>query len=156
LKEKVPNASKFSKFAPKYANQQIPILVFFGTETGFSEELSWKLEEKIRNIDPTGKFYPRVVDMEVQRKEFTIYVFTIYTKDFDVIEWEKEQVVFIITSTYGDGVPPTRARQFFDYIEEKSQQQINLEKIKFSVLALGDRSYPYFCRWGNKTRQIIT
>ncbi len=70
----------------------------------------------------------------------------IFVKDFDVLELEKEQLILIITSTYGDGVPPTRARPFFDFVEAKSKDQLNLEKIKFSVLALGDRSYPHFCR----------
>jgi sulfite reductase (NADPH) flavoprotein alpha-component len=62
-----------------------------------------------------------------------------------VIEWEQEQVVICICSTYGDGVPPTRARPCFDSFDANP---LKLDHISFSVLALGDSSYPHFARAG--------
>ncbi|KAN0050980.1 hypothetical protein ACTA71_004286 [Dictyostelium dimigraforme] len=111
----------------KPSDDVCPILILYGTEYGLSAEVAKKLEESIN-----GKlqgFWARIIDME----------------EYEIIEFEKEQIVLIITSTYGDGVPPTTARPFFDYLEAN---RLNLSHIQFSVLALGDRSYPHYCAAG--------
>jgi len=104
----------------------VPILVLYGTEYGLSAEVAKKLEEEINRL--TG-MWARVVDME----------------EYEMIEFDKEQLVLVITSTYGDGVPPTTARPFFDYLDAN---ELDFSHIHFCVLALGDRSYPYFCQAG--------
>ena len=48
-------------------------------------------------------------------------------------------------STQGDGEPPTGAKKFYDYLLEN---EVKLDKLKYSVLALGDTSYPLFCKAG--------
>ncbi|EGC39536.1 NADPH-cytochrome-P450 oxidoreductase [Dictyostelium purpureum] len=108
----------------------VPILIFYGTEYGLSAEVAKKLEEQINKLGD-GQFWARIVDME----------------EYELIEFEKEQLVLIITSTYGDGVPPTTARPFFDYL---AANQLNLSHIQFCVLALGDRSYPHYCAAGKQ------
>jgi sulfite reductase (NADPH) flavoprotein alpha-component len=52
---------------------------------------------------------------------------------------------FVVISTQGEGDPPVLAKKFYDYIYEN---EINLSTLKFGVLALGDSSYPLFCKTG--------
>lgn len=110
-----------------------PILILYGTEYGFSEELARKLQTEISELD--DKMYPRVVSME----------------EYEVVEWEKERIVFIICSTYGDGVPPTRARKYFDWLEAND---IDYSHIRFATLALGDKSYPHYARSGKVMEEL--
>eukprot|EP01132_Coremiostelium_polycephalum_P006074 gene6074-7567_t len=107
---------------------KVPVLILYGTEYGLSAEVAKKFEEQVNNVDG---YWARVVDME----------------EYEIIDFEKEQLVLIITSTYGDGVPPTTARPFFDYLEANA---FNFSHIQFCVLALGDRSYPHYCAAGKQ------
>lgn len=58
----------------------------------------------------------------------------------------KEEHVFIIVSTDGEGDPPVAAEEFYNYIMGKKAPK--LEQLKYSVLALGDKSYQHFCKIG--------
>eukprot|EP01113_Clastostelium_recurvatum_P050377 TRINITY_DN951_c0_g2_i3.p1 TRINITY_DN951_c0_g2~~TRINITY_DN951_c0_g2_i3.p1 ORF type:complete len:691 (-),score=230.10 TRINITY_DN951_c0_g2_i3:187-2175(-) len=119
----------------------VPVLIFYGTEYGLSREVAVKIEEKVNSIDG---LWGRVVDME----------------EHDMLEMDREQIVLIVTSTYGDGVPPTTARPYYDLIgadvmadpADGAGLVDDAAKIyshlKYSVLALGDSAYPYFCRAG--------
>ena len=48
-------------------------------------------------------------------------------------------------STQGEGQPPERAKKFYDYLH---QADLDLSRLKYSVLALGDSAYPLFCQTG--------
>ena len=50
-------------------------------------------------------------------------------------------------STHGEGEPPLAAKKFYDHIH---QNGFKLDKLKYSVLALGDTSYPLFCKTGEE------
>lgn len=58
---------------------------------------------------------------------------------------EMERVV-IVTSTYGEGEMPDNAQLFWDALAAESAPR--LEKLSFSVLALGDTAYDAFCQAG--------
>ena len=55
----------------------------------------------------------------------------------------KEEHLFAVVSTQGDGEPPASAKKFFDHLH---QEQLSLPNLKFGVLGLGDTSYPLFCK----------
>lgn len=57
----------------------------------------------------------------------------------------KEEYLFVVISTQGDGEPPLAAAKFFNAIHEND---LKLPKLKYGVLALGDSSYPLFCQAG--------
>ena len=57
----------------------------------------------------------------------------------------KEDFFFIIISTQGEGEPPILAKKFYDHLHENDP---DLNSLKFGVLALGDSSYPLFCKTG--------
>lgn len=123
----------------KFARQPPPsgskaVLLLYGTEYGFSQELAKKMEEELYNLDMN--LYPRTVDME----------------EFDLIEWDKENLAILFCSTYGDGVPPTRARASFDFMEAN---KLDLHHLKFSLLAMGDTSYPHYCKAGRTLDQLF-
>ncbi len=57
----------------------------------------------------------------------------------------KEEYLLAVVSTHGEGEPPIAAKKFYDHIHNNG---FKLEKLKYSVLALGDTSYPLFCKTG--------
>lgn len=54
--------------------------------------------------------------------------------------------LLLIVSTHGEGDPPDQAIQFYDFLHSKRAP--NLEHLHYSVLALGDSSYEFFCKTG--------
>ncbi len=60
----------------------------------------------------------------------------------------KEEYFFVVISTQGEGEPPILAKKFYDHIHEA---HLDLKKMKFGVLALGDSSYAQFCKTGEDT-----
>jgi sulfite reductase (NADPH) flavoprotein alpha-component len=66
--------------------------------------------------------------------------------DYQPREIAKEKLLYVVISTHGDGDPPDEARAFYEYLGSKRAPQ--LPELQFSVLALGDTSYPKFCEAG--------
>ena len=60
----------------------------------------------------------------------------------------KERLLVVVVSTQGDGDPPDDARGFLEFLA--SRRAPKLEQLSFSVLALGDSSYPKFCETGRQ------
>lgn len=108
--------------APEPAAPSLPIKILFGSQTGNSEALAKKSAKAAQksNLSPT------VIDMG----------------SYDPSSLKDESHLMIITSTYGDGEPPDNAKAFYDYLH--SEKAPNLENLTYSVLGLGDTSYPDF------------
>jgi sulfite reductase (NADPH) flavoprotein alpha-component len=66
--------------------------------------------------------------------------------DYQPREIAKEKLLYVVISTHGDGDPPDEARAFYEYLGSKRAPQ--LPELSYSVLALGDTSYPKFCEAG--------
>ncbi len=60
--------------------------------------------------------------------------------------------VLFIASTYGDGQPPEKAQRF---IRKLTAYGSYAKPIQFSILALGDRHYPHFCKFGHQLNQLL-
>ncbi|MBO9619091.1 MAG: flavodoxin domain-containing protein [Niabella sp.] len=101
------------------------ITLVYGTETGNAKKLATQLagiaKKKGITVKLTGLDQYRIADLP------------------------KEEYFFVVISTQGEGEPPLLAKKFYDYIHEN---QLNLGKLKFAVLGLGDSSYPEFCKTG--------
>ena len=66
--------------------------------------------------------------------------------DYEQRELASERVLFIVMSTHGDGDPPDDARPLFDFL--LGRRAPRLPQLGYSVLALGDSSYPKYCEAG--------
>ncbi len=99
------------------------ITVLYGTETGNAKKLgnSFATSAKKRGIGV------KLMGLDQYR----------------VTDLSKEEYLFVVISTQGEGDPPTAARKFFDYVH---QDNIELNHLKYAVLGLGDTSYPLFCK----------
>ncbi|WP_123043328.1 assimilatory sulfite reductase (NADPH) flavoprotein subunit [Cohnella candidum] len=100
--------------------------ILFGSQTGNSSGLAKKLSKKL-------------TDQGVQ-------VTLSSMSDFKPNNLKKVQNLFIIVSTHGEGEPPDNAVSFYEFLHSKRAPQ--LEGTRFSVLALGDTSYEFFCQTG--------
>jgi sulfite reductase (NADPH) flavoprotein alpha-component len=67
-------------------------------------------------------------------------------REYPVKDLAKERLLTVVISTHGDGDPPDDARGFVEHLLGKRAP--SLENLAYSVLALGDSSYPRFCETG--------
>jgi len=101
------------------------LTITFGTETGNSKKLATEFATKARKQG-----------LSVKLASLDQYRFS---------DLSKEENFITIISTHGDGEPPAAAKKFFNHIQESA---LELPKLKFGVLALGDSAYPLFCKAG--------
>jgi len=101
------------------------ITIVYGTETGNAKKLAASFAAKAKKNGINAK----IIGMDQYR----------------VNDLSKEDYFFSIVSTHGDGEPPAAAKKFYDHIHSNG---LELKKLKYGVLALGDTSYPLFCKTG--------
>ena len=101
------------------------ITITYGTETGNSKKLATAFAAKAKNHG---------VHAKVQSLD-----------QYRLNDLTKEEYFLAVISTHGDGEPPAAAKKFYDHVHKNG---FKLSKLKYSVLALGDTSYPLFCKAG--------
>ncbi len=72
---------------------------------------------------------------------------------YPIKDLAKERLLVVVVSTQGDGDPPDDARGFLEFLA--SRRAPKLEQLAYSVLALGDSSYPRFCETGRQVDQRL-
>ena len=102
------------------------VTVLFGSQTGNSHSLAKKLSKKL----------------EEQGFQVTLSAMS----DFKPNSLKKVQNLLMIVSTHGEGEPPDNAVSFYEFLYSKRAPQLG--ELRFSVLALGDTSYEFFCQTG--------
>jgi sulfite reductase (NADPH) flavoprotein alpha-component len=108
------------------------ITIVYGTETGNSKKLATDFAAKAKQ----NKIQAKVVSMDQYR----------------LTDLSKEEYLLAVVSTHGDGEPPVAAKKFYDHIHNNG---FKLEKLQYSVLALGDTSYPLFCKTGEEVDEQL-
>ncbi|MBJ6359755.1 assimilatory sulfite reductase (NADPH) flavoprotein subunit [Paenibacillus sp. GCM10012307] len=100
--------------------------ILFGSQTGNSQRLAGRLADKLKG----------------QGFEVTLSAMNQYKTN----NLKKAGYLFVLVSTHGEGDPPDNALTFYEFLHSKRAPK--LDGTKFSVLALGDTSYEFFCKTG--------
>jgi sulfite reductase alpha subunit-like flavoprotein len=116
---------KNSKNEIKISSIPKKITILYGTETGNAK--------KIAN------------DFALSSKKKGILAKVVGTDTYKLTDLAKEEYLFVIISTQGEGEPPISAKKFYEYLGTTTDQ---FPKIKYAVLGLGDTSYPLYCQTG--------
>ncbi len=110
----------------------VKLTIVYGTETGNAKGLATRLaavakQQGVR-VKLSGLDQYRVTDLA------------------------KESYFIVVVSTQGDGDLPVTAVKFYEYLK---QQEPGLSHLQFAVLALGDSSYPLFCKAGEDIDSLL-
>lgn len=109
------------------------ITITYATETGNSKKLATEFAAKAKK---------QGINAKVQSLD-----------QYRLNDLTKEEYFLAVISTHGDGEPPATAKKFYDHLH---QNGFKLSKLKYSVLALGDTSYPLFCKAGEDVDAQLT
>ena len=111
---------------PTIQPEKRAITLLYGSETGNAQGLAEIFEERLSNIGHNVTL--KAMD------------------EFKPKNLKNVEDLFIITSTQGEGDPPDNAAELHEFIHGRKAPK--LEGVKFSVLALGDQTYEFFCQTG--------
>ncbi|EIJ81764.1 sulfite reductase flavoprotein alpha-subunit [Bacillus methanolicus PB1] len=104
------------------------VTILYGSQTGNARGLA---EKAGKTLEGRG-FQATVLSMS----------------DFKPNNLKKVQNLLIIVSTHGEGDPPDNALSFHEFLHGRRAPK--LDGLRFSVLALGDSSYEFFCQTGKE------
>ena len=111
---------------PTIQPEKRAITLLYGSETGNAQGLAEIFEERLSNIGHNVTL--KAMD------------------EFKSKNLKNVEDLFIITSTQGEGDPPDNAAELHEFIHGRKAPK--LEGVRFSVLALGDQTYEFFCQTG--------
>ncbi|XP_046333206.2 nitric oxide synthase, inducible-like [Haliotis rufescens] len=128
----------------KAVASHINCVIVFATETGRSERFARRLCQTFKRA-----FTTRVVCME----------------DIDLTELQQQDLILVVTSTFGNGDGPENGETFAKSLEKviqsgslerKKGTEVGdangggaLKNIRYGVFGLGSRAYPNFCAFGH-------
>ncbi|WP_447640955.1 MULTISPECIES: PepSY domain-containing protein [Chitinophagaceae] len=76
----------------------------------------------------------------------------VYLADLDTYSvYPQAKQLLVLTSTYGEGDPPSNAKKFLGKVATIPQQQ----KIHFSTIGFGSRNYQHFCGFAQEVDYIL-
>ncbi|GAC1423763.1 MAG: assimilatory sulfite reductase (NADPH) flavoprotein subunit [Flavisolibacter sp.] len=117
----IPSSSESAKL-PSSSNK---ITIAYGSETGNAKKLA------------TG--------FAAKAKKKGIHAKLVSLEQYKVNDLAREDYFLTVISTQGDGEPPAGAKKFYDHLHLNG---FKITGLKYGVLALGDTSYPLFCKAG--------
>ncbi|MFB4164134.1 assimilatory sulfite reductase (NADPH) flavoprotein subunit [Alteribacillus sp. JSM 102045] len=124
-----PNAAALQELqAPKALSDSVSkkITILYGSQTGNGQALAEDASQKLKEqgfevtLSSMDSFKPKTL--------------------------KKIENLLVIVSTHGEGDPPDNALSFYEFLHGRRAPK--LEELRYSVLALGDTSYEFFCQTG--------
>ncbi|EFV71880.1 Sulfite reductase [NADPH] flavoprotein alpha-component [Bacillus licheniformis] len=109
------------------------VTILFGSQTGNAQGLA---ENAAKTLTERG-FQVTVSSMS----------------DFKPNQLKKLKNLLIVVSTHGEGDPPDNALSFHEFLHGRRAPK--LDDLRYSVLALGDTSYEFFCQTGKEFDQRL-
>jgi sulfite reductase (NADPH) flavoprotein alpha-component len=106
------------------------ITVLYGTETGNSESLA---DEFAKAAKAKGH------DVELSA-----------ASQKNINDLKSIENCVVVISTWGDGDAPADAEKFCETLYTAEEDEVKLDKLRFHILALGDKSYVDFCGCGRR------
>ncbi len=102
------------------------VSILYGSETGNCENLANEAEKYLSQNNISAE----VLDME----------------KVNIEKLQTLENVLVITSTWGDGEPPSNASRLHSDLQ--SAETLDLSNLKYSVFAIGQSFYDQFCQAG--------
>jgi sulfite reductase (NADPH) flavoprotein alpha-component len=109
------------------------VTIVYGSQTGNSKRIAEKLGRAAEAAGLAARVYA--------------------ASNYPVKDLAKERMLVMVISTQGDGDPPDDARGLMEFL--LSRRATKLEQLSYSVLALGDSSYPKFCETGKQVDERL-
>ncbi len=119
--------------APETAAAQT-VTILFGSQTG------------------NGKAIAKSLAAQATAKGFAVNLASM--ADYNVRQLKQETILIAVVSTHGEGEAPDDAIELHKFLASKRAPK--LDALNFSVLALGDTSYEFFCQTGKDFSERLT
>ncbi|GGF98451.1 assimilatory sulfite reductase (NADPH) flavoprotein subunit [Paenibacillus aceti] len=129
----IPTTSEPSSEVQVVAPVSKEVTVLYGSQTGNAKGLAQQLS---RRLEGEG-----------------FQVATVSMGDLKPNQLKKIERLLLLVSTHGEGEPPDAAISFYEFLHSKRAPR--LDGLEFSVLALGDTSYEFFCQTGKDFDQRL-
>jgi len=122
-----------TSIGPSSNTQKAKLTILYGTHTGRSKSIASNLAGKIGSNG--------------------VEVITVALDDYKTRQLATETNIVFIVSTHGEGEPPAMAEDFHKFITGKRAPK--LPELNYSVVALGDKSYKFYCQTGIDIDQAL-
>ncbi len=140
----IPETAPFTQDQREWLNDLLAGLFGDAAAVAAPRTATLKIAVLYASQSGTGEGLARKVVKDLKAKGHTV---TLAALDaFTPAALAKEEYAIIIASTYGDGEPPESVRPFYEQLCLETVP--SLERLSYTVLALGDRNYEHFCKFG--------
>jgi len=128
---KSPAVAEVVKPVPKYG----PIHIYFASQTGTAQNFAKALGEEATKEG----FEPQIVDLVDFHPEF----------------FKDAKIAIFAIATHGEGDPTENSKTFSEFISAAERKGDEFKDFKFTVFALGNKQYQFYCGQGKKVNQSL-